>query len=397
MPVAPPSVLPPWLAAGNTGGTSTEGEGAGGDSTAPTVGRSSQAAAEQAEAELSPAEAELRELLQRSVSGLQPAAGSLETLRRAVPLRRVRRRRYSGVAGALVLGVLGGLVLHSLAGAGGLAQGSQSGPGYQNAATSSTAGSGSATPSANAVLPYPPPPPGAGGAWPTGSAAAAGAPSGGASGSRDNSVAPWMTGTAAPGSGSGGASAAECTRAQLGGGASTVGTAGADGTTYGSFQVANVSQTTCQVSLPGTVTVLSVSGTSASRIAVVPHSATDPATLLPAPAATRSPVLLTPGQAYAVDFAWVPATGTDAPSCADSSAPPTPTATATSGGGATDVASDPAGDDQGASSASSPPPTGQPTVTLVHTPGAGGPPAASAVLPGACAGTVYDTPPLATG
>jgi len=403
MPVAPPSVLPPWLAAAErdtphpapptgtappTGARTPTGAGAAsGTGTAEPV--------------LSPGEAELRELLQRSVSGLQPASGSLETLRRAVPLRRARRRRCGGVVGALVLGVLGGLALHSLASAGGLNQGPQSGPSYQNAATASAAGRAGAGPTSNAVPPYPPSATGVGGTLPP--LTGAGAPSGAASGSRSGSTAPGPSGFPASGSGTGGdgSSAAECTRAQLGGGAATVGAADADGTTYGSFQVANVSQTTCEVSLPGTVTVLAASGTSATRIAVVQHSASDPATQLPAPLATPSPVLLGPGQSYAVDFAWVPATGAGAPSCADDG-PSSPTATVTAttaddGSDPTDAATAAVSDSQDVPPTTSPPPTGAPSVTLAQTPGVGGPPAVSAVLPDACAGTVYDTQPLATG
>jgi hypothetical protein len=420
MPVAPPSVLPPWLSAGsgaaaegftatgNAAGNATgnvSGNAAGsvsgnvaGNTAASGTPAAAPEPAEPAEAGLSPGESELRELLHRSVSDLRPTPGSLETLRRAVPLRRARRRRCGGVVGALALGVLGGLVLHSLAGTGDSPQGSQSGPGYQNAATSSAAGSGHATPSTRTVAPYLPPPAGAGGTW--SATAGAGAPSGTATGSRSGSVAPGTSGAAAPGFGnSGGTSVAECTRGQLGSGGATVGTADADGTTYGSFQVANVSQTTCEVSLPGTVTVVSASGTSASWISVVQHSATDPATLLPAPAATPSPVLLAPGQSYVVDFAWVPTTSAGAPSCGVGSASPSASPTVSPpGGGATDAASGSASDGQGgATPPASPPPTGQPSITLAHTPGAGGPAVASAVLPGACAGTVYDTLPLATG
>ena len=395
MPVAPPSILPPWL----TAAAAAPAPGAQAPPRTTGTPGTPGAAATAEQPVLSPGEAELRELLQRSVSGLQPATGSLETLRRAVPLRRARRRRCGGVVGALVLGVLGGLALHSLADAGGSAQGSQSGPGYQNAATASAAGSAGATPSGSTAVPGLPPPTGTGGSLPP--LTGAGVPSGAPSGSRSGSVAPDPPGSSVSGSGpGGGATAAECTRAQLGGGAATVGSAGANGTTYGSFQVANVSQSTCQVSLSGTVTVVSTSGTSASRIAVVQHSASDPATQLPPPSATPSPVLLAPGQSYAVDFAWVPAAGAGAPSCTDDSASASPSASPTAGDGGDPtgaVGSESASDSQAAPPSTSPPPGGDPSITLAQIPGAGGPPAVSAVLPDACAGTVYDTPPLATG
>ncbi len=330
------------------------------------------------------------------MSGLEPAAGSLESLRRAVPLRRARRRRYGGAAGALVLGVLGGLALHSLAGVGSLAQGSQAGPGYQNAATASTAPGGGASPSADAMPPYPPQQIGAEGGWPTASGSGATTPSGSVSGSRSGSAVPWSPSSGLTGTGIG-VAAAECTRAQLGAGAGTVGAPGADGTVYGSFQVANVSQNACQVSLPGTVSVIAVSGTAASRIAVVQHSVTDPATQLPTPAATPGPVLLMPGQAYVVDFAWVPATGADAPVCAGDSAAASPTVATSAPSGTGAGASGSAPPDQGAAPETSPPSAGEPMVTIGHTPGSGSPLAASAVLPDACAGTIYDTLPLAAG
>jgi len=380
MPVAPPSVLPPWLLAD---GTPAAG---GGGQDGPV------------DPELSPGEAELRELLHRSVAGLEPAADSLAVLRRAVPLRRARRRRCGGVATAVVLGVLGGLALHSLADAGGPAQGSVSGPGYQNAATASTTPGGRSGPSSTSVVPYQPPPTGAGPGWSTATGTGAVASPGSASGSRSGSAAPWTPTSSTTDTGTGGgAPAAECTRAQLGSGAATLGTPGAGGTTYGSFQVANVSGATCQVSMTGTVSVASVSGTVASRITVVQHSATDPATQLPYPAATPSPVLLAPGQSYVVDFAWVPAGGADAPVCAGGSASAPVSTTSSPGSGPTAAATGPAAADQGVPPATSPPPPGEPTVTLADTPGAGSPPAASTVLPDACSGTVYDTVPLATG
>ncbi|QMU67139.1 hypothetical protein [Streptacidiphilus sp. P02-A3a] len=434
MPVAPPSALPPWLTADDThpdsppadahpadgrrpdsgtdsGPASGSPAGRQPDSGQPGSGRpasgrpaegypadSRPADATQNAVVLSPGESELRDLLHRSVSGLEPAAGSLDALRRAVPQRRARRRRYSGAATALVLGVLGGLALHSLAGVGSLTEGSQAGPGYQNAATASTAPSGGASPSADAPTTYPQQPDGAGAGWATASRSGAAEPSGAVSGSRSGSAVPWVSPSGLPDAGTVGAgAAAECTRAQLGAGAATVGAPGADGTVYGSFQVANVSQSTCQVSLPGTVSVLAVSGTTANRIAVVQHSAADPATQLPTPAATPGPVLLAPGQAYVVDFAWVPATGAEASACADDSAPSSPTTESSAPSGTSAGAAGSAPPGEGTAPTISPPSTGEPTVTIAHTPGAGDPLAASAVLPGACSGTVYDTLPLAAG
>jgi len=374
MPMAPPSVLPPWLAAEQSAGPFS--------------------AVDPLDAELGPEERRLREHLHSAVGGLRPSADSLDSLRRAVPQRRARRRRRGGVVTALVLGVLGGALLHGMVTSSTLAQGPQAGQGYQSAAPSSTDREGSSGTSVNPVVPYlpapsigtngsPPPQPesnGTGGVLP--------------SGSRSGSVEPWSSDATglSPGQ-SAAAPAAECTGGQLGNGYSSVGTAGASGTLYGWFQVTNVSSTTCQVTLAGTVAVQSVSGTLASRITVEEHIAGDPATLLPTPAATPAPVVLSAGQSFVVDFAWVPSTGAAGSACTASASPTDATPTAGDTGSAADST-------QGAvpsASAGSEPGGTPPSVTLLLTPGAAGSPTVDAVIGNACAGTVYDTLPLAAG
>jgi len=368
MPMAPPSALPPWLA----------------PQTPPT---------DPLDGDLGPEERRLRELLHHKVERIQPAAGALENLRHAVPARQARRRRaYSGVVTAIALGVLGGAMLHAVADSVDLAQGPQASQGIQNAATSSPASGGGASASGTPVVPYLPGP-GGGGTNEEQSGDPQGGPQTTApAGTRSGSSAPYTPPGPGTGSGSGAPQAAECTRSQLGDGSATVGVAIADGTVYGSFEVTNISQSTCQVTETGTVAVAAVNGTNASWISIAQHTATDPATLLPAPSATPAPVLLTPGQSYVVDFAWVPASGAGAPSCTSGSPSSGATASPTADGGTGDTVTTPVSAPPSATPNPSPP-----TVTLVHIPGSGGTAAASALLPDACAGTVYRTVPLAAG
>ena len=400
MPMTPPNSLPPWLAPiGPPGPAAGASPGA-----AAGAGAAPQAAGQPGpdplDHELSPDERQLRELLHHKVGGLQPATGSLEMLRHAVPARRARRRRaYGGVATALLLGVLGGALLHAVADSADLAQGGpQATQSYAlNANASSQPASGGAGSSAHTVIPYQP------GADDGGTGGQQQPPGGGSqtgtqgatlpAGSRTGSTAPYPSSGSAAGSDPGGTPVAECTEAQLGDSPATVGTADADGTVYGSFQVSNVSQTTCQVTEPGTVGVSAVEGTVASRISIVQHTASDPATLLPVPSASPAPVVLAPGQAYVVDFAWVPATGADASSCTVT-ASPVSTATATSSSAASNTRS---AVTEVTPTPSTSPTTGgsTPTVTLEHIPGAGGAPE-TVQLGDACAGTVYRTAPLAT-
>jgi hypothetical protein len=375
MPMTPPSVLPPWLAP-------------------PTPS----AAADPVDADLGPEERRLRELLHSKVGGIQPAAGALESLRHAVPARQARRRRtYGGVVTAIALGVLGGAALHAVADSVDLAQGPQASQGIQNASTSSPAAGGGASASGSPIVPYLPGP----GSGTT--EEQSGYPQGGSqttapSGSRTGSSAPYTQLSPGSGSGSGAPQSAECSRGQLGDGSATVGLAVADGTVYGSFQVVNVSQSTCQVSETGTVAVAAVSGTNAAWISIAQHTASDPATLLPSPQPTPSPVVLAPGQSYVVDFAWVPASGAGAPSCTSSS--PSSGASVTPTAGSADTGGTASGETVTTPISAPPsatPSSTQPTVTLVHIPGSGGAAAASVLLPDACAGTVYRTVPLAAG
>ena len=391
MPMAPPSVLPPWLAAARSdAGQQSAGQQSDGPQHAGPF-----SAVDPLDGDLGPEERRLREHLHSAVGGLQPSADSLASLRRAVPQRRARRRRRGGVVTALVLGVLGGALLHGMVTSSTLAQGPQAGQGYQSAAPSSSSARGdSSGTSVSPVVPYLPAPSSGINGSPLPQAGSGGVGGVLPSGSRSGSAQPWSSLTTGlnPGQSSA-APAAECTGGQLGNGYSSVGTADASGTLYGWFQVTNISATTCQVTLAGTVTVQSVNGTLASRITVEEHTATDPATQLPAPAATPAPIVLPPGQSFVVDFGWVPSGGAAGSACTVSASPTDTTSAAAETGPGADSTS---GAVPSASAGSSPGGT-PPSVTLLLTPGASGAPTVDAVIGNACAGTVYDTQPLAAG
>jgi hypothetical protein len=393
MPVAPPNSLPPWLdpigpelSSAATAATSSAAAAATSSATS-----SAASTAVDVDAELTPEQRQLRELLHRAVGEMAPSPNALEQLRRAVPRRRRRRRRIVGsVVATVALCSLGTVALHSAGTAVDTAGGPQAGRHYDDAASDgSDHGGVSATGSPHLVETSPSPGlPGVGSSFGGGHNAISLAPGG----SGVLQSPPFVTRSPADTSGtrgspghSGGAPGsgppvAECTRSQLGGGADSVGSPDAAGVVYGTFQVTDVSASSCQVSLPGAVSVLAVSGTDRSWISVAQHTAGDPAGGLPLPAASPTPVLLAPGGSYLVEFAWVPATGTAAPSCGETSTPGSEGSSApVSGNNGTGASS-------GGGSGSS--------VTLGHTPGAGGSAAASAVISNACAGTVYRTDPL---
>ncbi|MEV7023224.1 hypothetical protein AB0O00_13845, partial [Kitasatospora sp. NPDC093558] len=204
-----------------------------------------------------------------------------------------------------------------------------------------------------------------------------------------------------------------CTRGDLGQGAAQVGSADADGRIYGWFAVTNVSGRTCRLGGPGAVAVTAVTGTDRSRIRVTDHVAGDPATGLPL--ADTDPPVLAPQAGYRVPFAWIP--DPVCPTSGQGTATPAPTggtgtnqaslttqAPAASGAPASGASAAPTSNPQVTASPSAGPttaptptssPTPNPTVssppsaTIAHTPAPGSPSAATALLPGACAGTVY--------
>ncbi|WP_370420240.1 hypothetical protein AB8O64_19385 [Streptomyces sp. QH1-20] len=328
----------------------------------------------------------LRRLLHGAVGDLEPSADALEHLRRAVPARRTRRRQaVVGVAAAVILGGTAMPALLRVATTGGAADDRPA-----NAASSQQTEEG----------------------------AAEGRRSGGGEGeepevgsshpadrkdeehkeerkgedARPESHAGGATGGPLPGPTSTlAATSPTCDRNQLGNGAGSVGVADREGRVYGSFRVVNVSHAVCTVGGPGAVDVAGQGSADTSRVSVVDHTAGDAATGLPDPSTEPSEVILQPGQAYEVKFAWVPASGGGPSGCASDGgggASPSPVASTPPASGTTAM-DQPTGQD-------TPEPKPPASVVVSHTPDTGEPTAADAKINDACAGTVYRTGPLAT-
>ncbi|MGX8907335.1 hypothetical protein ACR820_19330 [Streptomyces netropsis] len=328
----------------------------------------------------------LRRLLHGAVGDLEPSADALEHLRRAVPARRTRRRQaVVGVAAAVILGGTAMPALLRVATTGGAADDRPA-----NAASSQQTEEGTAE----------------------------GRRSGGGEGeepeessshpadrkdeehkeerkgedARPESHAGGATGGPLPGPTSTlAATSPTCDRNQLGNGAGSVGVADREGRVYGSFRVVNVSHAVCTVGGPGAVDVAGQGSADTSRVSVVDHTAGDAATGLPDPSTEPSEVILQPGQAYEVKFAWVPASGGGPSGCASDGgggASPSPVASTPPASGTTAM-DQPTGQD-------TPEPKPPASVVVSHTPDTGEPTAADAKINDACAGTVYRTGPLAT-
>lgn len=328
----------------------------------------------------------LRRLLHRAVDELEPSPDSLDHLRRAVPARRARRRQaLVGAAAALVLGCAAVPALVHVA----------------------TTSDGSNDRPANAASSHRTP-------------EAGGGPHGEGSGGKD-ADGPSDTVEEHKGdkgkdkekdkppkgeqAGSGGtvpdptntlnATSPTCSRAQLTtGGAGSIGAADAEGRVYGSFRVVNISDRACTVEGSGSVGASAQGGADASRILVVDHTAGDAAAGLPDPSTQPGTLILKPGQAYEVKFAWIPASGGGTSGCSTTGTPtPDPTTDAAQDGPQDDPSTgDPGGTPGGGGG-------GEPqdaSVLVSHTPEAGDPASASVSIGGACAGTIYRTGLLAS-
>lgn len=315
-------------------------------------------------------EAALRALMHHAVDGLHASPDALEHLRRAVPLRRQRRRQamLGAVAAVLLVGLAVPAVVrvadrstHTTA--------AQVGVGSSYTVTPGSAGhrkGGATDPSDKATH------------QPGGDHTSTGAPTG----PRSTPSGP-------------GAPAPDCSSSQLGQGLSEADNPDADGRVYGWFRVSNVSDTPCTVAGGGVVRAVAHGSAEQAAIQVVGHTQGDPASGLPA-AMSETPIVLGPGQDYEVAFAWVPTSGTTG--CATTTTPPassTPTPT-TTGSDSSDQGTDSGSSSGDVQPAEGVPPSSAPgSVTLDHTPAAGAPVVSGPVIQDACAGTVYTTPPIA--
>lgn len=352
----------------------------------------------------------LRRLLHDAVRDVEPQQDALDQLSRAVPARRARRRQamVGAAAGVLLVGTAVPAVLHvTLA---------DSDAAAVHAAGTLVSGSDPAT---------------LGGELPGDTV---GPPKRGVNGVPG--VSPQAS---TPGLGSGASSSASdpadtptCSRAQLGQGSAHTDAADGQGRVYGTFRVVNVSASSCAIVGTGQISVTAQGATHSGSIQVVAHTEGDPATaLLPNPADDPAAVVLPPGQAYQVQFAWIPASGGGTTGCASDPPPPSGGGTGTTGGGSGNGSTGTTGDtgDSGGTDASGATtdgtsnganaltstsatddggvPSSGPTEVTTPTPGdsgialstvppEGGPAAATTDISGACAGTVYQTDPLPT-
>ncbi|MCC4319381.1 MULTISPECIES: hypothetical protein [Streptomyces] len=328
-------------------------------------------------------EESLRRLLHRAVDDLEPAPDTLDHLRRAVPARRARRRQaLVGAAAAVVLGCAAV-------------------PALVHVATTSDGGNDQP---ANASSSHRTPEvsggrhgEGSGGKGSDGPADTVEQDKGDKGKDKGKHKPPkgeegGSGGTAPDPSNTLNATSPTCSRTQLtSGGAGSVGAADAEGRVYGSFRVVNISDQSCTVEGSGSVGASAQGGADASRILVVDHTAGDAAAGLPDPSTQPGTLILGPGQAYEVKFAWIPTSGGGTSGCSTTGTPtPDPSTESAQDGPQDDPSTGaPGGTPGGGGGDGGEPPDS--SVLVSHTPEAGDPAAASVTIGGACAGTIYRT------
>ncbi|MFJ7075663.1 hypothetical protein [Streptomyces sp. NPDC098781] len=337
----------------------------------------------QSSAGLDSDELALRRMLHDAVQEMEPRDGTLDHLRRAVPARRARKRQalVGMAAAALFVGTAVPALVHvsnstgtdvnsSNAGHGEQAQGG-SGPGKETNGGQSTSGGSSGKTEDH----------GKGGDKEEDKGTGTG-PGGGSSGT-DDPAATTAAGLAA------------CTAEQLGTAGGSSGAADSSGAVYGTFRFSNISTADCTVSGSGTVSFVPSGAADATKIGTARHVAGDAAAGLPDPAQELTSLVLKPGAAYEVKFAWVPT----------ETCPTTPDPT---NGGTGEPSPDPTPTDptSGTTDGSTGSDTGTSTqlltedttldgsVTVTNTTEAGAP-TATVVVSNACAGTIYWTGVLA--
>ncbi|WP_233415461.1 hypothetical protein [Streptomyces sp. N35] len=322
------------------------------------------------QAELGPDELALRRMMRGAVQDIAPSDDALAHLRRAVPARRARKRQavVGMAAAALLIGTAVPALFHVA-----------SSPASDDNLTS--AGDSSSVPGED------------GSDEGAGSVGGGGDKEPGKDGEKEKDEkekgetdkGETESGGATVGTSPSGeviANAPVCDASMLGSPTATTGAAHPDGTVYGAFTVSNQSTVDCTVGGSGSVTRTAQGAASDSRISVADHAAGDPASGLPAPSTEPSVVVLKPGQAYQVQFAWVPS---DSCPSVEPSPDPSPSGDNADSGGSgqtgseleTQLATDEGGTQDG-------------SVLLTHTaePGA---PTVDVTIPDACAGTIYKT------
>ncbi|MDX3575527.1 hypothetical protein [Streptomyces sp. FL07-04A] len=325
----------------------------------------------------------LRRMLHDVVQEMEPRDGALDHLRRAVPVRRARKRQAAVgmAAAALFLGTAVPAVLH-VSNAGG----SDANPSIAGQASQAQGGADQ-------------------GKNPDGGSSGKVGDSSGATGEQgkggatDSGQGKGSSGTASSGAGptsSAPVTAPPCTPAQLEGGAPTVAVPDAAGIVYGAFRVQNSSAAGCSVR--GVVALsFDVQGAAdAAKITVVEHASGDAAAALPDPSLYVPQLTLAPGSAYEVKFAWAPSetcptTGGSGGGDGGGTASPSPTPSEPAGtpGETTSGTSAQLFSEDGTAG------TAEGSVVVSYTTGAGAP-TLKATVPDACTGTIYRTGVLAS-
>ncbi|MET9493482.1 hypothetical protein [Streptomyces sp. NPDC006552] len=321
-------------------------------------------------------ELELRRLMRQAVAEIDPSDEALDQLRRAVPARRARKRQ--ALVGAVAAGVFVAMavpaVLHVAN------NGSSDRPSIAGHSEATHGGTDAGTSDGS------------------GGKDAAGSPSHAADKDKDGKK---DKGKGGKGKGAGGgatggpgpastaaASSPSCDANDLSEAVASVGQPDAGGTVYGSFRVSNSSTGNCTVDSPGSVVTIAEGAADPARVTVVDHTAGDRATGLPDPSAEPGQLILEPGMAYEVRFAWVPsatcpATGT---TTGGTGGPETPAPTPSSSTGPSDGTA--TADANLSAQLGTDEADGSVVVSHTAEPGA---PSAAATIPDACAGTVYRT------
>ena len=329
----------------------------------------------------------LRRMLHQAVQEMEPVDGTLDHLRRAVPARRARKRQAAVgmAAAALFVGTAVPALLH-VSNSGG----SDANPSIAGQASQAQGGADS-------------------GKGPDGgSSGEVGDPAGTTGrpdqGSPENTAGQKDSGSAtgsAAGTGPAATSPADapaCTTSQLGKSSAAAEVPDSAGIVYGTFRVVNVSDRGCTVGGSVSVTPSPQGAADPAKISLVEHTSGDAAAGLPDPSLYVSQLVLAPGSAYDVTFAWVPSetcpatggtsNGSDTGGPSASPAPsPSEQSSATTGttGGATGTSPQMFTEDG----------TADGSVLVTYT-AEGGSPTASATVSNACAGTVYRTGVLAS-
>ncbi|WP_229877517.1 hypothetical protein [Streptomyces bluensis] len=312
----------------------------------------------------------LRRMLQQAVQEIEPRDGTLEHLRRAVPARRARKRHavVGMAAAALFICTAIPAFVHVSNSAGSAADPSTVGNASQaqgGAAQDKGHSSGFDAPDGS------------------GGSAKENGKSGG-KGKSEQDEGATGGGATGPAPSASVASTRACTSAELGGTSASVASPDSSGTVYGSFRVTNVSGTSCAVTGAGTVGVTAQGAADSSKVFVADHVAGDGVTGLPDPSLSVTQMVLQPGAAYVVKFAWVPSETCPTVSDPSPSPDPSPTDNTASAGGTTTEGSGTAPQLVTADGVA------DGSVVVSHTTAVGAPSIPTTVTD-ACAGTVYRT------